>query len=310
MPPHTGRSRSVSAGPSSGPIKRRRSSSPPPFGRHNVFTINPHHHRPASVASSASGFDSPSDYEEDEEDKPHEDPVEGSDDGVPVKTDDMSRIKWTLRLIERFCSNRGELIKGWIDSVRNHLSEDAGFDLAYVLKSLELILDRFEKGEFLATFNESSKYADVINSEFKVSNIFVKGKGKKQGHPISHSKRLMFGNCAKLDLLLEEKIYHDARAGHLAPFSAEDFEASVSKIVKAFQSLWFDRHFEAKEWKDRILALYENRHKQNDARLRWNLIVVSERVRTREVLPELEEIFNSILSTPRNVPLTVNNFFH
>lgn len=106
----------------------------------------------------------------------------------------------------------------------------------------------------------------------------------------------------------------------------DDFKTSVKLVAKTYKKLWPEKNQLATEWAQHMEVAYRRRNHINDARLRWNLIVVSEKVRTCEKLPPvdvsdvcldtsptesvltacIQTIFDSVLAAPQNVPTSVS----
>ncbi|GAA5831117.1 hypothetical protein JCM3766R1_006243 [Sporobolomyces carnicolor] len=219
--------------------------------------------------------------------------------------DDETRVKWVLDLIQRFCTRRGEEVEAWALAVKRLLDRGPAIDWASTLKQAERVLDRLEKGEFLESFDRRSHKLDTLNPMFDPSMLIVRGTGKGK-EMVEPSHRLLFGHFAKLDLVLPESVYADARDRSSQQLGVDDFKTSVKLVAKTYKKLWPEKNQLATEWAQHMEVAYRRRNHINDARLRWNLIVVSEKVRTCEKLPPVDTIFDSVLAAPQNVPTSVS----
>ncbi|GAA5880455.1 hypothetical protein JCM16303_005388 [Sporobolomyces ruberrimus] len=224
-------------------------------------------------------------------------------------TNSPESIPRALHLIERFCSDREEEIKHWLNAFEKYGEEHHGnIDEHKTLENLNTLLDRVKRGEFIMTFEEE------IDSKFVPAKVVVLKEGE---NVLERSKRPNPLLWSPFIRILRTKHHYssprtDGASGHLVRWLIDDIADFYAKKhsdqeAQADSETWtksmrkdFSRHLNIG-----IRFVHHFRPTPASLRIRWNLIVASEKVRCGEVLPDAKDFFagEHLVASPQNVDI-------
>ncbi|GAA5823825.1 hypothetical protein JCM5353_006370 [Sporobolomyces roseus] len=222
---------------------------------------------------------------------------------IPREEYGHEHIEELVNKLVEICHARGEIVGDWKSAFATKIKK-SDVDYARTWDALRRVLDRVIRGEFLLFFSKKSGMIDAFNPIFEPTHVVVL-KGELDS-TINPARRPTVSSTS--ELVLSHYLYKQARLPAPMDMTREEFKNEINAIAVAFCQLHPKLVEVGQGWEKAVLeggkdvgGTRWNLLGNKSVLMRWKLIVVGEKVRTGEKLPEVKDLLHGHIEPPRNV---------